>query len=106
MTFKDRHINKNTSTIVIDIKMQSELVRDQSRMLVNNSLVGGKGIQDMENKIGKLNKKIEQVKAKVAQKDKIMVGLKNENNDLLDKMDKKRGNMIKIFRNKRLSQIK
>lgn len=58
MPFKYGKINKDTPMIVIDIKMQSAQVGDQSRLLVNNYLAVGKKIQLMKNKIERLNKKI------------------------------------------------
>jgi len=49
---------------------------DQSRMLVNTSLVSRKSLQAMKNKIENLYKNIEQFKAEAAQKDKIMFRFK------------------------------
>lgn len=101
MPFKDRQINKDNLAIVVDIKMQSAPMEDQSRMLVNTSLEVRKSLQEMENKIEKLNKKIEQFKAKATKKDKVMVRLKNWNNDLLAKIAKQ-----KVKHDKRIQEYK
>jgi len=42
--------------------MQSATIIDQSRFLVNTSMVIGKSLQAMETKIDKLNKRIDQFK--------------------------------------------
>lgn len=44
----------------------------------------------MENKIKNLNKNIEYFKVEIVQKDKVTIGLKNQNDDLLEKMAKKK----------------
>lgn len=77
MPLKDGKSNKYTLMIVVDIKMQSAPIGYQSWLLVNTSLASRKSLQAMEDKIKKLNKEIEQFKAKIAQKYKVMVGLKN-----------------------------
>jgi len=56
--FKGGKLDK-TPFIIVDVKMQSYMIVDQSRFLVNTSLEARKGLQSMENKIEKLNKKIE-----------------------------------------------
>lgn len=69
MPFKYRNLNKISITM-ININMQSAPVVDQSRFLVNTSLAIGKSFQSMENKIEKLNKKLDQLKGDCSQKEK------------------------------------
>jgi len=59
---------------IIDVNMSASII-DQSRFLVNTSMVTGKSIQEMEIKIDKLNKKIDQYKKDYSFKDKIVAKL-------------------------------
>lgn len=61
MPFKEEKLDKIFATIV-DVKMQNTSTMDHSWFLVNTSLAVGKSLQSMENKIKKLNKKVEQLK--------------------------------------------
>jgi len=49
--FKDGKIQQDILAVVIDIWMLSASIVDQYHLLVNMSLVVGKSIQSMENKI-------------------------------------------------------
>lgn len=72
----------------------SASIIDQSRFLVNTSMVTGKSIQEMEIKIDKLNKKIDQYKKDYSFKDKIVAKLQKKK-DLLAKLNKQRSEFDK-----------
>ena len=54
---------------MINVNMQSAPAMDQSMFLVNTSMEFRKSLQSMDNKIEKLNKKIDQYKKDCSQKD-------------------------------------
>lgn len=61
--------------VVVNVNMQSDPAIDQSRLLVNTSIVDGKSFQSMKNKIDRLNKKIDQYKKDYSLKDKTIARL-------------------------------
>lgn len=74
IAFKYGQLDK-TPIAILDVKIQSAQVVDQSKFLVNTSLETRKNIQSMENKVEKLNKKLEQLKGDCSQKDKMVARL-------------------------------
>jgi len=58
-----------TLMTMINVNMQSAPAMDQSMFLVNTSMEFRKSLQSMDNKIEKLNKKIDQYKKDCSQKD-------------------------------------
>lgn len=83
--------------IVINVNMQSTLIVDQFRFLVNTSLAVGMSLQYMENKIEKLNTKIQQIKGDCSQKDKMVARLHNQNKELIEKLARKNVEHDKIL---------
>jgi len=63
---------------------------DQSKFLVNTSLAMGKSLQSMQNIIEKLKKNIEKLRGEISKEDKIMAKLKNQNNELIEKLAKQK----------------
>jgi len=89
MSFKEGQLDIAPMGI-IDINMQSAPAVDQSKILVNTSMVVGKSLQAIETKIDKLNKKIDQYKKDYSLKDKTFTRLQNKNKYLLAKLDKQK----------------
>ena len=92
MYFKEGQLDTTPMTI-IDVNMQSALVIDQSRFLMNTSMVAGKSLQAIENKIDKLNKKIDNIRNIAPLKIKQWLGCRTKINTYLQSLIRKGQNL-------------